>query len=265
MFEKRLVFSIPGMERNAARTNLIYKNLDDGPLHADLYLPSAATAPAPIAILIHGGIPEGLAIKLKDGALFVSWGQLMAASSMAGVTFNHRMRWNNGFVPGSIEKASADLRDLIQFLGDNASALRVDAHRICLVAFSAGGPLLAAPILERWEGIKCLAAFYAYLGDTTPREAKDAARYSALGALNAARTAVPPMFIARAGKDFALINDSINAFVKAARELGTQVEFITHPEGVHGFDFENDDETSRAIVREALKFICSHLGLQLSS
>jgi acetyl esterase/lipase len=259
MFEKRIVYSIPGMERITARTNLIYKNIDNRSLHADLYLPPEATAASPTVIFIHGGIPEGLPVQPKDGAVFVSWGQLMAASSMAGVTFNHRMRWNNGFVPGSIEKAADDLRDLVQYLRDNASELRVDAHRTCLVAFSAGGPLLAAPILEHWEGVKCLAAFYAYLGDTTPPDAKGAARYSALGALNESRGAVPPMFIGSAGKDFALMNDSMSAFVKSARELAAHVEFTMHPEGVHGFDTENDDETSRAIIKNALEFIRAHI------
>jgi hypothetical protein len=30
--------------------------------------------------------------------------------------------------------------------------------------------LLAAPILEHWEGVKCLAAFYTYLDDTIGRQ-----------------------------------------------------------------------------------------------
>src|SRR5262249_47573415 len=134
MFEKRIVLSIPGIERLAARQNLIYKTVDDGPLHADLYLPPSATAPSPIVIFIHAGLPDGLPIKPKDGGAFVSWGQLMAASGMAGVTFNHRMRWNNGFVPGTTEKAADDLRDLIRYLRSNAAELRVDTDRIGLVA-----------------------------------------------------------------------------------------------------------------------------------
>jgi hypothetical protein len=113
MFEKRIVFSLPGMERIAPRANLVYKTDDGGALLADLYLAPASSTPAPIVIFIHGDIPEGFPIKPKDGGVFVSWGQLMAASGVAGVTFNHRMRWNNGFVPGSIAKAADDLRDPI--------------------------------------------------------------------------------------------------------------------------------------------------------
>src|SRR5258708_11899261 len=135
MFERRIVYSIPAMERITARANLVYKTADGKPLRADLYLPPAATAAAPMVIFIHGGLPEG--IEAKDGGLFVSWGQLIAASQMAGVTFNHRMRWANGFVPASLGSAAEDLDDLIRFLHDNAKDLGVDAERICLLAFSA--------------------------------------------------------------------------------------------------------------------------------
>ena len=259
MFEKRIVFSLPGMERLSPRANLIYKTVEDGPLHADLYLPPDATAGSPTVIFIHGGMPEGIPIIPKDGGVFVSWAQLMAASRMAGVTFNHRMRWNNGFVPGSVEKATDDLADLIRYLRDHASELRLDADRICLVAFSAGGPLLAAPMLEQYSGVRCLVALYPYLGDTTPPDAKDVARCSAIRALNIRRGDVPPMFIASAGEDLPLINDSIDAFVERARELGTSIQFTTHPKGVHAFDILNDDDTSRAIIRQSLEFIAAHL------
>jgi acetyl esterase/lipase len=258
MFEKRIVFSLPGMDRLVPRTNLIYKTVADGPLHADLYLPPDA-AVSPTVIFIHGGIPEGVPIVPKDGGVFVSWAQLMATSRMAGVTFNHRMRWDNGFVPGSVEKATDDLADLIRYLRDNASELHLDADRICLFAFSAGGPMLAAPILEQYPGVRCLVGFYACLGDTTPPDAKDAARYSAIRALNMRQGEVPPMFIASAGQDLPLMNDSIDAFVKRARELGTSIQFTTHPKGLHGFDILNDDDTSRAIIGQSLEFIASNL------
>jgi acetyl esterase/lipase len=259
MFEKRIVFSLPGMERIAARANLIYKTADSGPLLADLYLPPRTTALSPIVIFIHGGIPEGLTPQPKDWGAFVSWGQLMAASGMAAVTFNHRMRFGTGFVPGTVAKAADDLADLIQYLRGNASGLNVDPTRIALVAFSAGGPLLAAPMLEQYEGVRCSVALYAYLGDTTAPDVFDAARFSAIGALNARRGAVPPMFVARAGKDHALINEAINSFVTRAQELGAPIQFTTHPEGVHGFDVQTDDDTSRAIIRQTLEFIGAHL------
>lgn len=256
MWEKRIVYSLPAMERIAPRANLVYKNADGKPLLADVYLPPDAKAPSPIAILIHGGLPEG--IEAKDGGLFVSWGQLMAASQIAGVTFNHRMRWANGFVPASLPRASEDLADLIRFLQDNAKDFQVDAQRIGLVAFSAGGPMLAAPIREQSRAVRCMVGLYPYLGDPLVN-VTDAGRYSALDAIAESRDAVPPIFLAKAGKDAPLINDSINTFVKRAREFNAPIELMTHPDGVHAFDILNDGDTSRAIIRRAMEFITSHL------
>jgi acetyl esterase/lipase len=260
MFEKRIVFSLPGMERIAPRANVIYKTDGGGPLLADLYLPPATSTPAPIVIFIHGGVSEGMNPQPKDWGVFVSWGQLMAASGMAGVAFNHRMLWDNGFVPGSIGDAREDLRDLILFLREHAIELGIDADRICPVAFSAGGPLLVGPIYGGRSEVRCLAALYAYLGDTLPDRLDESEKYTVTDALIARRGQIQPMLIAKAGKDYPLINDSIDAFVKRAGEWGTSIEVLTHPEGVHGFDTENDDDTSRAIIRRVVEFIAGHLG-----
>jgi acetyl esterase/lipase len=83
--------------------------------------------------------------------------------------------------------------------------------------------------------------------------------FSVLGALNARSGAVPPMFIASAGKDLPLMNDSIDTFVRRARELRTSIQFTTHPEGVHGFDIQNDDDTSRMIIRQVVEFVGRYL------
>jgi acetyl esterase/lipase len=260
MFEKRIVYSVPGMERIAPRANLVYKSAAGKSLLADLYLPPDATAPAPIVIFIHGAIPEGIGIEAKDGGAFVSWGQLIAASGMAGVTFNHRMRWANGFASGSVAEAAEDLDGLIRFLRGQAPALGIDPGRICLLAFSAGGPMLAAPIREQASHLRCLAGFYAYLGEPLPGSA-DAGRYCALDALSGSGR-VPPIFIAKAGKDLAPMNDAIDRFVTRAHEVGASVELAAHPEGLHGFDVLNDDDISRAIIRGCVEFIAHHLREQ---
>ncbi len=49
----------------------------------------------------------------KDWGQYQSWGEALAASGLAALAFNHRMRWNNGFVPGSIAAAEQDLADAI--------------------------------------------------------------------------------------------------------------------------------------------------------
>jgi len=72
---------------------------------------------------------------------------------------------------------------------------------------------------------------------------------------------IPPMFIARAGHDeVATMLDSIDRFVAEALSKDIALTLVNHPQGVHGFDNQNDDERSREIIRTAIEFIRLHLG-----
>src|SRR5260370_27162410 len=105
--EKRIVYSVPGMENILARKDLIYKNADGQSLTADVYLPAEDKRTShPVVILIHGGVPPGG--HPKDWGVFVSWGQLIGASGMAAGTFNHRLLWHNGFDASSLAAATQD-------------------------------------------------------------------------------------------------------------------------------------------------------------
>jgi len=71
---------------------------------------------------------------------------------------------------------------------------------------------------------------------------------------------VPPLFIARAGKDgLPLVNETLDRFAALAIEKNVTLEFMNHPDGEHGFDFLNDDERSREIIGRTLGFLSSHL------
>ena len=71
---------------------------------------------------------------------------------------------------------------------------------------------------------------------------------------------IPPMFLARAGHDeVPTMLDSIDRFVAEALSKNIALTFVNHPEGVHGFDNQNDDERSREIIRAAIEFIRVHL------
>jgi acetyl esterase/lipase len=71
------------------------------------------------------------------------------------------------------------------------------------------------------------------------------------------------MFIARVGHDEVptmLDSISIDRFVDEELAQNIAVTFFNHPQGVHGFDNQNDDERSREIIRTAIEFIRLHLG-----
>jgi DNA-binding transcriptional MerR regulator len=68
-----------------------------------------------------------------------------------------------------------------------------------------------------------------------------------------------PMFVARAGLDQPLINQSIDTFVQEALAGNAPLELINHPAGRHGFDILDDDERSREIIARAVAFAQVHV------
>ena len=85
--------------------------------------------------------------------------------------------------------------------------------------------------------------------------------YSALAYLKDHAAAMAPLFIARAGRDEVPGMDaSIDRFVAEALARNAPITLANHPQGVHGFDSQTDDERSREIVRQVVEFLQAHLG-----
>jgi acetyl esterase/lipase len=229
-----VVYRLPDMESARVVPNLTYSNVDNPYLLMDVYLPAdAGTERRPVVVLIHGGSkPE---YRAKDWGVFKSWGRLLAASGMVGVAFTHRMGYPEPF----LEEATADLAHALAYVQANAEGWNADADRIGLMAFSAGGPLLAAPMNEGPPFVRCVAAFYSFLG----------MQPSSL-----------PMFIARAGHDAVPgLNAAMDRFIAAALAANAPITVVNHPSAEHGFDMLNDDDRSREIIRGALAFFETQL------
>jgi len=259
MTNKAIVYSTPEMREISPQTDILYKYLGSDRLVADLYLPRtpASDARYPVVVFLHGAVPRG--VEPKDWASYVSWGQLIASSGMAAITFNHSLLWGEGYDPDGLLAGATDTGDLIGFVRDNSDSLGLDPDRIGLMAFSAGGPLLAAPLADSHAYLRCVAGFYSYLGEPLPPDSHDAGRFSPSNALKKVGASATPVFIAKAGLDRPEINDSIDDFVDTARSLGCELSLVDHPTGQHGFDIMNDDDTSRAIIRQSVEFMKSHL------
>ena len=56
------------------------------------------------------------------------------------------------------------------------------------------------------------------------------------------------------------MNDSIDRFIREAISKNASIIVANHPQGVHGFDNQTDDERSREIIRAAIDFMGLHLG-----
>lgn len=259
-----VVYSVPGMDRVAVRRDLKYARAAEPHLLMDVYTPPRLRRgeSRPAVVFIHGGVPAGS--RVKEMAVFKSWGRLAAASGMVGVTFTHRL----GNRAPRLSDAAADVAAAVEHVRANAASLGVDKDRICLVAFSAGGPLLSAAMRERPAYVRCLVAFYAYLDIRQseshrahePAEALE--RFSPVAQLAGGSTGLAPMFVARAGLDEVPgMNDSIDRFTREATAANAALTVVNHPRGVHAFDIFTDDERSREIIRGALAFMQTHLGV----
>jgi acetyl esterase/lipase len=256
-----VVYRLPGMDTAKVHANLKYTDAGDPNLLMDVYTPASlpTSEPSPIVVCIHGG--AGAQYKPKDWGFFQSWGRLIAASGMAGVTFTHRLGWPKPF----LSDAADDVRKALDFVRANAGSFAADRGRIALFAWSAGGPLLAAAMREKPAFVRCMLAFYALLdiqrsAPHTDNESPAAVKaFSPIASIPDDASSMIPMFVVRTGQDEnPTINDSIDRFIAAAAAANAPVTFMNHPRGEHGFDNQNDDARSREIIQGALTFLHTH-------
>jgi acetyl esterase/lipase len=258
-----VVYKIPGMEKVKVVQNLKYTSTEDPNILMDVYLPpdAAQAEKRPAAIFIHGGVKTEYTP--KDWGIYTTWGRLVAASGFVGVTFTHRLEYPNK----SLENAAQDVTAAINYVRAKADKYNVDKDRICLIAFSAGGPMLSLGMRGDTPFVRCLVGFYAFMdiqqSDYRKTEIPETVKtFSPIAYLEKDASKIPPMFIARAGRDeVPTMDDSIDRFVKEAIAKNIALTFANHPQGVHGFDNQNDDERSREIIRSAIAFMQIHLNV----
>ena len=259
-----VVYRVPGMDKVKVKSDLKYTNAPDPHLLMDVYIPPALAKDErrPTVLFIHGSVPAGS--PAKNMGIFTSWARLVAASGMVGVTFTHRL----GYPNPQLSEASSDVSAAINYTRANADSLNIDKDRICLAAYSGGGPMLSIAMRDKPEYVRCLVAFYAFLDiqqselHRTYESPEMVKNFSLITYLANDAGRIAPMFIARAGLDeIPTMNDSIDRFIREAISKNAALIVANHPEGVHGFDNQTDDDRSREIIRCVLAFIKTHLGV----
>lgn len=257
-----VVYSVPGMDRVQVQKDLKYSTTNNPVLLMDAYIPDRLEKDErkPAVLFIHGGTPQQATP--RDWGIFISWARLVGALGLVGVTFTHRL----GYPKPRLAEAAQDVTDAINYIRANADSLSIDKERICLAAYSGGGPLLSLAMRDKLSFVRCLVAFYAYLDieqSEAHRDHESAAALKEFSVLTYLSDAVrmPPIFVARAGLDqIPGLNDSIDRFISEAIARNAAIDVANHPDGVHGFDNQNDDARSREIIRRAIEFIKEHLG-----
>jgi len=256
-----VVYTVPGMTRAVVRANVVFDNSQTTPLALDAYLPPGLGKGErrPAIVFISG------AERVRQWLWFVTWGQLAAAHGMIGIVPDKR--YQRGL--DGLRNGAADTEKLLAFLRTEGDSLGVDPSRICLWTFSAGGRLTSVGLQsEKRNGpdVRCLVSFYGVLDmsgevSSITNEAEREAflkRYSpvqALESLIASGAKPTPVFLARAGKDVAFINNGIDRFVATGLRLNVPITVMNYADGDHGFDGFNDTPESRAIIKAALLWV----------
>ena len=268
IIKKRVVYTIPNMEQIQAEKNITYKTVDGTDLKMDTYYPTnlQSNSHLPAVILVHGeGVDPAILKDAKDWGVFVSFGQLIAASGLIAVTFNHRSTEDL-----TRYDAASDVDDLITYVRNQAESLHIDKEHLCLWAISAGVPTgLRAAMRGSHPFLRCVVAYYGPMDlqhvrkffEFFPSEVTDETlrEFSAISYLEKNSSEIPPMFIAKAGLDHPFFNESIDRFVIEASSKNVPITFMNHPEGHHAFDMLDDNARSREIIRNTLEFIKEHL------
>ena len=247
--------------------DITYHTNDRGSLLLDAYLPAHADGPRPCVVLVNGDAPEPVIARAKDWGVYRSYGAHLAARGIVGLPFNHHAS-EAGARTGDVAR---EVASAIAYVRAHTRELEVDPDRIGVWAFSAAGPFGIAPLLrERPAYLRALAGFYA-IWDLAPFRDTDAPpseaaiqEWSATAALGDSAVGLPPIFVARAGRDTPRIKAGTDQFVARALGLDLDVEVHDHPTGQHGFDIRDDDARSRNIIGAALDFFAERLGVSAS-
>jgi len=267
VYRKRVVYEVSGMDTVEIHRELVYGRASDGAdLTLDVYLPPglAAHERRPGVLFVHGGpVPEALWSRVNKLGVFLSYGELLAASGMVAVTFNHRFTG----MP-DIAVSQANIGTAIGFVRGKAPDFHLDPDRLAFWAFSGGGPFLAPMLRERPAYLRALLAYYAVLDlaslrgklDSLPVHDEAARDFSPAASFPAGTPYEgPPILIARGGRDSPFINGTIDLFVERALAANAPLDLMNHPAGQHGFDVLDDDDRSREIIVRTIEFLKAHL------
>lgn len=276
LLEQRVVYSLPGMKKARVQKDITYKTVEDMELKMDVYHPAdhAKSAPLPAVILIHGDGPQEYLKDIKDSGQYVSWGQLIAASGLIAVVANHRSTEGLYNVAG----VANDVDDLISYVRDHTRTLRIDGENLCIWTASAGGPFgLRASLYETPPFVSCIVCYYGFtelkayydglygepeegLVETPPIFSEDDfAEFSATAYILNRAGDIAPIFIARAGLDYPILNQALDSFINEALAQNIELTVMNHPTGQHGFDVRDDDARSSEIIQATLEFLKTHL------
>lgn len=219
----------------------------------DLYLPDEPSGtdpgPRPAVVFVHGGpVPADRRPTPRDSDTFVGYGSYVAGLGVVGVTLDHRL---HGI--GDYGRAAEDVAAAVELVRADP---RVDADRVALWFFSAGGLLSADWLVAPPPWLRCLAATYPVLAPL-PAWGFGETRHRPVAAVRKAGRL--PIVLSRVELEHAEFAVTVGEFLGAAEDCGADVEVIDVPLGHHGFETVDHTEGTRHAVERAVSSVLGHL------
>jgi len=252
---KRVLFDLPGTAQVEVRHGRRYL-ADDAAATLDLYYPPGWTggAPLPAVVFVSGfsdaGAQRVLGCRVNEMESFVSWGRLVAASGMVGVTYT------TGSDP------AINVRQVLAFLHANGDTVGVNASQLGLWACSSHVPTALSALMDHQPSVQCAVLCYGFMldldGATDVADAERTWRFTnpARGRTVKDLPADTALCVVRAGRDETPgVNASIDRFAPAALASNLPFTLVNHHVAPHAFDLDDDSNVTRHIVGELLSFL----------
>jgi acetyl esterase/lipase len=212
----------------------------------DLYLPDDTSRPQPAVLVVHGGpIPAEVRPSPQEWPVYQAYPSLLAARGVVGATVGHRLH-----SPAAYPAAADDVLAGVEALRADP---RVDGDRVALWFFSGGGLLSADWLRDPPSWLRAVAFNYPVLAPFPGWP--DDPRFRPAEAVASAGDL--PLVLTRVGRENPVIAAGVEAFVAAAAKA--RLEIVDVPDGQHGFDYLDDDNTSRAAIVRAADLVLGEL------
>jgi hypothetical protein len=251
--EPVVLFELPSTDKVIVKKNIIYQNIADSTLKMDIYYPPdfKFQEKIPAIIIVYGCSNEGqlklLGDQFRNWSVHISLCKIIAASGMAAIIYETTNPEN-------------DLITLTKYILSNHDRLSIDDNKIGSFTSSSNTPVAITNALNTSTNIfKCAVVYYGiFLTNGLERLPQTD---SVFGFQNP-RLSEPtnwnknvPLFIVKAGLD----NDpyayrSLLDFYNNAINQNLPVTLINYPNGQHGFDFLDDNDTTKMIIKSTLDF-----------
>jgi hypothetical protein len=252
----KVVYQTPAMEKVVIKQDLVYKTTEGEDLTFDLSYPPdfKGETKLPIVIMVLGYANDVFKSPLKNAQVYKDWAKIFASSGLAAINY-------------STLQPATDIEDLILHIRENAEELNLDRDAIGIWSCS-GNVVNALSVImdERKEYLKCAALYYGIMATPDRKFQEVIQKFSEM--VNFSVEGLDkiknfhkdlPIMIVRAGKDQKNIKQTIDHYVSQAIANNIPLTLVNYTEGHHAFDVMDDNDRSREIIKQTVKFMKSNL------